>query len=97
MGEGKALVHTLRIGWRWKQWVNCDPKSTVNHVCYYPLQYRTLSCLNARVSIDLDELDFEVLVEHKIIPEYLKGMVPFVGIYLETSCPEGIGNYPFYL
>ena len=46
--------------------------------------------LNTRISVDFNQPDFEVLVDHVIKAEYLKAELLLGGVYLGVNRPENV-------
>ena len=46
----------------------------------------------AGVGVDLDQVEAEVLIQHEVVAEHLKGVVQPTRVYLTIHCPVGVGH-----
>ena len=80
LDERNLSIHSFLLIWRREKRVESDSQATIDHIGDNLLQ-DAAGCLEARVRVNLDQVDFEVFVEHEIEAEDLERMV--------LKCPRG--------
>ena len=74
LNERDLRIHSLLLVWRWEERIKCDSEPTIYHVCDNFLQY-VAGSLQARIGIDLYEIDLEIIVQHEVEAVNLKRVV----------------------
>lgn len=72
-------AQTLRIVGRWEQRVQRESQTTVDEVRNYFLQQWARG-LEARIRVALNQVHLEIIVEHEVVAQDLKRVLPLVGV-----------------
>lgn len=72
-------AQTLRIVGRWEQRVQRESQTTVDEVRNYFLQQWARG-LEARIRVALNQVHLEIIIEHEVVAQYLKRVLPLVGV-----------------
>lgn len=72
-------AQTLRIVGRWEQRVQRESQTTVDEVRNYFLQQWARG-LEARIRVALNQVHLEIIIEHEVVAQDLKRVLPLVGV-----------------
>lgn len=79
-----------------KKRINRNPQRVIQQLRNNPRQQRAAR-LEARIRVDLDEVQFEGVVEHEVEAEDFELVEPLFGVDFQVDGLESVGDEPLYL
>ncbi len=83
-----VILFCYQKGWLVNR-VDCNSKGVVEQFWNYSCEQRTAN-FKTRISVNLNKVHFEVLVDHEVVAKYFKTILVSFGINLVVNCSERI-------
>ena len=81
----------LLIGGRWREyWIDYQSESVVDHGGNQTGEERTFGGLEARVRVNLNQVHFEVVIEHEVEAKYFESVDASFHVYFAEDGSKAI-------